>query len=129
MADTTKILIIEDDVATRTLLKMILAPEGYDVLSAEDGDSGLKTALREMPRLIIVDIMMPNVSGWDVLAALRRDPALQHIPILICSVKDSKFDINMGFRLGADAFLAKPFKPEVLRDKVKKLLERPAPDP
>ncbi|MBI3550645.1 MAG: response regulator transcription factor [Elusimicrobia bacterium] len=117
-----KILVIEDHPATRSLVKMILEPEGYSVTFANDGDMGIEMAMSDLPQLVIVDIMMKNVSGWDVIKTLRADARFKRIPILVCTVKNSPVDMDMSMRLGAGDHLVKPFEPKVLREKVKRLL-------
>lgn len=122
MADKQKVLVIEDHPATRALVKMILESDGYSVSLADDGESGLKMALAESPHLIVVDIMMPNLSGWDVIKALRVDRRSKNVPILVCTVKDAPVDHELSLKLGAGDHLVKPFEPKALREKVKKLL-------
>ncbi|MBI3550644.1 MAG: response regulator [Elusimicrobia bacterium] len=126
MAELTKVLVIEDHPATRALVKMILESEGYAVTLAIDGESGVQMAVSEPPNLIVVDIMMPNMSGWDVIKTLRADRRCRNVPILVCTVKDTPVDLDMSRNLGAGDHLVKPFEPKILREKVKKLLS-PAP--
>ncbi len=117
-----RILVIEDDPAIRLGLQKTLAFEGYEVLGAEDGESGLEIAFSSRPDLIILDLMLPRLNGYEVCRTIRKhDPA---IPILILSAKDQEIDKIMGLDLGADDYVTKPFSTRELAARIKAALRR-----
>jgi len=99
------VLVIDDDPAARDLLRRMLAREGYRVLEAADGAAGLALARAEHPDVITLDVVMPGLDGWGVLAALKDDPALAAVPVVMVTITD---DRNLGFALGASEYLTKP---------------------
>jgi PAS domain S-box-containing protein len=99
------VLVIDDDPAVRNLMVRFLGKEGFRVLPAADGEAGMELARDARPDVITLDVMMPGLDGWGVLAALKADPALADIPVVMLSVVDDK---NMGFSLGASEYLTKP---------------------
>src|SRR5258708_37304304 len=117
-----RILIIEDELPMRTALEDALAAEGYRVLSAPDGESGLKRAINEKPDLILLDIMMPRLDGYAVCAELRRLAITT--PILMLTAKGQVEDRVTGLDAGADDYLVKPFSTEELLARVRALLRR-----
>ena len=111
-----KILIIEDEPETRRNLATILRLEKYNVLDAQNGRNGAELARRERPDLILCDVMMPELNGYEVLEALRADPATVTIPFIFLTAKGEKNDVRNGMDLGADDYLTKPVaKPDLLR--------------
>jgi DNA-binding response OmpR family regulator len=118
----SRILIIEDETPMRTALTDVLEAESYRVLTAVDGESGLQRALEEKPDLILLDIMMPKLDGFEVCAELRR---LGHtMPILMLTAKGQVEDRVTGLDVGADDYLVKPFSTEELLARVRALLRR-----
>ena len=118
----SRLLIIEDERAMRMALQDCLEAEGYRVLTATDGESGLQRALEEKPDLILLDIMMPKLDGFAVCAELRR---LGHaVPILMLTAKGQVEDRVTGLDAGADDYLVKPFSTEELLARVRALLRR-----
>jgi DNA-binding response OmpR family regulator len=117
-----RILIIEDELPMRTALQDVLAGEGYRVLTASDGESGLRRALAEKPDLILLDIMMPKLDGFALCAELRR--LSNSIPILMLTAKGQVEDRVTGLDAGADDYLVKPFSTEELLARVRALLRR-----
>src|SRR2546430_8703625 len=117
-----RVLIIEDELPMRTALKDCLESEGYRVLSAADGESGLKRALEEKPDLILLDIMMPRLDGFAVCTELRR--LGNAVPILMLTAKGQVEDRVHGLDVGADDYLVKPFSMEALLARVRALLPR-----
>jgi PAS domain S-box-containing protein len=99
------VLVIDDDPAVRNLMVRFLGKEGYRVLPAADGETGLQLARDARPDVITLDVMMPGMDGWGVLTALKADPALADIPVVMLSIVEDK---NMGFSLGASEYLTKP---------------------
>jgi CheY-like chemotaxis protein len=110
-----KILVIEDDLEIRTNLLELLTVEGFNVVGAEDGVTGLLGALEQHPDLILCDVMMPELDGYDVLQAIRQEPQTATIPFIFLTALADKADIRQGMNLGADDYLSKPFtRAEVL---------------
>ncbi|MGH8675246.1 MAG: response regulator, partial [Burkholderiales bacterium] len=103
--DGNAILVVDDDPDVRQLLQRHLSGEGFRVLTAAGGEEALRIARQVRPRAITLDVMMPGMHGWSVLTALKKDPELAQIPVLLCTILD---DRNMGFALGASEFLTKP---------------------
>lgn len=118
------ILIIEDERDIVDLITYHLKQSGYSVLSALDGISGLKQAKKERPDLIILDLMLPEMDGKDVCRALKSDPMTQSIPLLMLTAKAEEMDRVIGFELGADDYVTKPFSPRELVLRVKAILRR-----
>src|SRR5260370_41427364 len=117
-----RILIVEDELPMRTALQDVLAAEGYRVLSAADGETGLRRALEEKPDLILLDIMMPKLDGFAVCAELRR--LSNPVPVLMLTAKGLVEDRVTGLDAGADDYLVKPFSTEELLARVRALLRR-----
>jgi DNA-binding response OmpR family regulator len=117
-----RILIVEDEVPMRTALRDCLESEGYRVLTAADGASGLERAVREKPDLILLDIMMPRLDGYAVCAQLRR--LANPVPLLMLTAKGQIEDRVRGLDAGADDYLVKPFSTEELLARVRSLLRR-----
>ena len=103
-----KILIADDEAEIRSLLKLYLENEGYEVFEAEDGAQAIILIAEKKPDLCILDIMMPEIDGYQVLKKLRED---SNIPVIILSAKDADSEKILGLNLGADDYLAKPFNP------------------
>ena len=120
----TKILIIEDDTGIRRSLALSLKTEGYAVLEASDGRAGLELAAAESPALIICDINMPEMDGYQVVSAVRRNSALASIPFVFLTARGERAEIRRGMNLGADDYLTKPFTREELLETVKVRLEK-----
>ena len=117
-----RILIIEDETPMRTALADLLAAEGYRALTAADGESGLERALAEKPDLILLDVMMPKLDGFQVCAELRR--LANTVPVLMLTAKGQIEDRVVGLDAGADDYLVKPFSTEELLARVRALLRR-----
>ena len=115
----SKILVIEDDTEVRENLEEILQLEGYETIGAENGIEGLELAQTHLPDLIICDVMMPGLDGYQVLAALKENPDTATIPLIFLTAKVERQDIRQGMNLGADDYITKPFIPEELRTTLK----------
>jgi pilus assembly protein CpaE len=122
-----KILIIDDDVDTLRLVGLMLQRQGYQVTAAPNGSQGLAKATEDRPDLILLDVMMPDMDGYEVTRRLRKDPATATIPILMFTAKTQLDDKVTGFEVGADDYLTKPTHPTELQAHVKALLARTAP--
>lgn len=119
-----KILIIDDDSETLRLIGIMLQRQGYQTVTADNGDDGVALAKAELPDLIILDIMMPEVNGYTVARHLRADPATADMPILMFTAKSQIDDKVAGFEAGADDYLTKPVHPVELVAHIKALLSR-----
>ena len=117
-----RILIIEDETPMRTALADVIKAEGYRAITAADGESGLQRAVEEKPDLILLDIMMPRLDGYEVCAELRR--LGKPVPILMLTAKGQVEDRVTGLDVGADDYLVKPFSTEELLARVRALLRR-----
>lgn len=118
-----KVLIIEDYPATTEMISNILKTEGIEVATAVDGTSGLAKAKSLKPHLILLDIMMPEMSGFEVCQKLKEDPKTAKIPIIIVSVRAAEENIKKGKDLGAADYIPKPFDPFKLIEVVKQYLK------
>ena len=117
-----KILVIEDDPNSVRFIEYTLEQEGYQVSSAKDGLEGLKKARDERPDLIILDIMLPGLDGYDVCHQLRQEPETAALPILMLSARARQDDKDIGLKMGANDYLAKPADPSIIVDRVEALL-------
>jgi len=102
-----KILLVEDDIALRDIYSARFTAEGYEVVTASDGEEALTIAVKEKPDLILLDIMMPKISGFDVLDILRATPETKNTKIIVMSALSQPTDIEKGQKLGADEYLVK----------------------
>ena len=124
---TTKILIADDEPNIVISLEYLLQREGYTVLVARDGQEALDSIAREQPALVLLDVMMPHKTGFEVCQAVRADEALQGTKILMLTAKGRETDVAKGMALGANAYMTKPFSTRELVQKVAELLgETPA---
>lgn len=122
-----RILVVDDDVDTLRLVGLMLQRQGYEVLAASNGSLGLTKAFEERPDLILLDVMMPDMDGFEVTRRLRKNPATASIPILMFTAKNQLDDKVAGFEVGADDYLTKPTHPTELQAHVKALLSRSTP--
>ncbi|HEX2699697.1 MAG TPA: response regulator [Acidimicrobiales bacterium] len=116
------VLVVDDDPVIQRLLRVNFEMEGYDVIVANDGVDGLERARAERPDIVVLDIMMPRMSGLDVAKALKADPGTASIPVLLLSAKAQEADLRAGDESGADGYLTKPFDPLQLLQRVEELL-------
>ena len=119
-----KILLADDEGNIRLLGEKLLREAGYEVVLAANGVEAVEKAIAEKPDLVITDIKMPQKNGFEVCKALRNDPILSHVPILILSALGDEFNKLTGFEGGANDFITKPFRAEELKERVSMLLER-----
>jgi two-component system phosphate regulon response regulator PhoB len=122
------VLIIEDERSLIDVLKYNLEKEGFEVLTATDGQDGLRRAERSVPDLVILDLMLPVLDGLQVCRQLRSDPRTQNIRILMLTARSEEVDEIVGFNMGADDYVTKPFKIKPLIHRIKALLRRPGID-
>ena len=118
-----KILVIDDMPNIVTMVKARLEASGYEVITALDGQQGLTYANAEKPDLIILDIVMPAGGGYSVYTRLRMSPKTRSVPVIFLTAKDKPEDVVRAYKLGAQYFVKKPYKPEMLLGTVKKVLE------
>jgi CheY-like chemotaxis protein len=113
---------VDDDHVIRGLLEVNLEMEGHDVVTAVDGQDALDKVAADPPDLILLDVMMPNVNGWQVAEALKGDEATRHIPIVFLSARAMEADVRKGTDLGVESYVTKPFDPIDLMELVARLL-------
>lgn len=118
------VLVVEDDPTIMRLLEVNFSMEGFEVLAAFDGPSALEMVQASMPDVIVSDVMMPEMSGVELVTALKSDAATADIPVLLLSARAQGTDIRAGLDAGADDYVTKPFEPLDLVDRVNVLLGR-----
>lgn len=124
-----KIMIVEDSPTQAELLKHLLEMYGYSALVASNGRDALEAVRRDMPSLVISDILMPEISGFDLCTEIKKDPRLKHLPVILLSVLSEAESIIKGFETGADAYVTKPYNENYLLDKIANFLSNgPAKD-
>jgi len=115
-----KILIVEDDKFLRELITKKLDKEGYETSQAVDGEEGLEKVKKEKPALVLLDLILPGIDGFEVLSKIKEDPALSRIPVIILSNLGQKEDVERGLKLGAIDYLIKAhFTPGEIIEKVR----------
>jgi DNA-binding response OmpR family regulator len=134
MAPAT-VLVVDDDPVILKLLEVNFEMEGFEVVGASDGAMGLERARQVLPDIVILDVMMPRMTGYEVAKALREDDDTAHIPIIFVTARAQSSDVERGIELGVDDYVTKPFDPLDLIARVNALLARsrpeadPAPEP
>jgi DNA-binding response OmpR family regulator len=118
------ILVVDDEAKISQIVTAYLQRDGYRVLRADNGRAALDLARADAPDLIILDLMLPEISGWDVCRSLRRDPKLAGVPIIMLTARDEVADRIVGLELGADDYVVKPFDPKELVARVHAVLRR-----
>ncbi|MDJ0737344.1 MAG: response regulator [Nostocaceae cyanobacterium] len=116
------VLIVEDSIAQREMITDLLMASGLTVTHAKDGQEALDAIQSTAPDLVVLDIVMPRMNGYEVCRRLKSDPKTQNVPVVMCSSKGEEFDRYWGMKQGADAYIAKPFQPTELVGTVKQLL-------
>ena len=122
----SKILIVEDEASLVEVLSYNLLREGYEVVGAKEGHEGLRKAQMHLPDLVILDLMLPGLNGLDICRELRASPRTAGILILMLTAKGEETDQIVGFSMGADDYVTKPFSVKVLLHRIKVLLRRQA---
>jgi phosphate regulon transcriptional regulator PhoB len=122
-----RILIIEDDRDIVELVRYNLANEGFQVVAAYDGGTGLSTLKKSPPDLLLLDLMLPKLSGLDICREIRKDESLNRLPVLMLTARGEEADRVVGLEMGADDYVVKPFSPRELIARVKALLRRAEP--
>jgi DNA-binding response OmpR family regulator len=121
------ILVVEDDVDILNLLRFNLEAAGYDVLLSTDGYEGMNLARKRRPDMIILDIMLPGIDGFEVCKDLKRSKETEGIPVIMLTARGEEVDRIVGLELGADDYVVKPFSPRELMLRVKAILKRSVP--
>ena len=119
-----KFLIIDDQKNIRTIIRANLTESGYEVIEADNGEDGIKLAVEEKPDLIVLDIKMPGISGWDVMQTLKKTPQLRAIPVIVMTAFITEVEEARANEAGASGFLGKPFDVDELLTKVGEALGR-----
>ena len=123
----SKILVVEDSLSQRQAISEILRQVGYNVSIATDGVEALENIQTSSPDLIVLDIVMPRMNGYEVCRRLKNDPKTQNLPVVMCSSKGEEFDRYWGMKQGADAYIVKPFEESELTGTIKQLLRGKLP--
>ncbi|MFP4346347.1 MAG: PleD family two-component system response regulator [Anaerolineales bacterium] len=125
---TPKILVIEDDVPTTRLLSVSLARRGYEVVVAENGQKALDLIENQPPSLVLLDLMLPGISGFELLAHLKRGETTRDIPVIVVSANTQVASKEQARELGADLYLTKPYRLKDLVVAIQEILGEQAPD-
>jgi DNA-binding response OmpR family regulator len=120
----SRLLTIEDDDDVRMMLKMVLEDEGYEISEAGNGTDGLRLFADEKPSLVLVDLKLPDISGFDICRTIRQT---SDVPIIIVTAQEDSFDVVAGLESGADDYVTKPFKPKELAARIRAHLRRVQP--
>lgn len=117
-----KILVVDDEIYIVHILDFSLGIEGYEVMTALDGEQALAKVSQEKPDLIVLDIMMPKLDGYETCKALKSNPVTKNIPVILLSAKGRNVDQKVGFEVGADDYISKPFSPRKLVERINAIL-------
>lgn len=117
-----KIMVVDDEPYIARVIKFKLEQEGYTVISANDGQSGLQKIKEEKPDLVLLDVMMPGLSGYEVCQKIKEDAELAGIPVVILTAKGQERDREQGLTMGASDYITKPFSPNRLLELVKSMI-------
>ena len=120
-----KILVAEDERDIRDLISFTLQFAGHQVITANNGEEAVQLALKEIPDLVLTDVRMPKMTGYEACKLIKADPTTQHIPVIFLSAKGQEAEVQTGLDSGADEYLLKPFAPDQLTRKVAEILGRP----
>lgn len=118
-----KVLIVDDSMTQRQLMSSVLEQFGLTVLVATDGVEAWEQIQQVQPDIVVLDIIMPRMNGYEVCRKIKTDPSIHNLPVVLCSSKTEEFDRYWGMKQGADAYLAKPFQPKELLSTIQKLLQ------
>ncbi len=119
-----KILIAEDEPDIRELVAFMLRFAGYEVLAASNGEEAVQAATRDVPDLVLMDVRMPRMTGYDACRIMKSTPTLRDIPVVFLSAKGQESEIQSGLEAGAEEYLLKPFSPDELTSRVKSILSK-----
>ncbi len=119
-----KVLVVDDEEYIQHILNFSFGAEGYDVVTAADGEEGIKKAKSEKPDIIVLDIMMPKMDGYEACRRLKTDPSTKNIPVILLTAKGREVDRKLGTQAGADDYVVKPFSPGRLIERVEGMMKR-----
>jgi CheY-like chemotaxis protein len=122
-----KILIAEDERDIRDLIAFTLRFAGYEVITANNGEEAVQLTQQEIPDLVLTDVRMPKMTGYEACRLIKAEPATQHIPVVFLSAKGQEAEVQSGLAAGGDEYLLKPFAPDQLTRKVAEILNKPRP--
>lgn len=117
-----KILVVDDEVNITQILEFSIGSEGYEVITAANGEEAIDKARREQPDLIILDIMMPKIDGYEACRILKTNPLTKNIPVVLLTAKGRDIDKRLGYEVGATDYIVKPFSPNKLIERIHELL-------
>ncbi|MBM3120908.1 MAG: response regulator [Chloroflexi bacterium] len=121
--DSKRVVCIEDEPEMIDLVRLILGRKGFNVIGANGGIEGLETVRRMRPDLVLLDLMMPDMDGWEVYQQIKADPALRDIPVVVVTAKAQSIDKVLGLHIAkVDDYITKPFGPQELLESVEKIL-------
>jgi twitching motility two-component system response regulator PilH len=118
------VLVVEDSVTQREMIEDLLKGSGLTVKTAGDGVEALEQIQGNCPDIVVMDIVMPRMNGYELCRRIKTDPKTERVPVIMCSSKGEEFDRYWGMKQGADAYIAKPFQPQELVGTVKQLLRK-----
>ena len=118
------VLVVEDSVTQREMIEDLLKCSGLTVKTAGDGVEALEQMQGVCPDIVVMDIVMPRMNGYELCRRIKTDPKTERVPVVMCSSKGEEFDRYWGMKQGADAYIAKPFQPQELVGTVKQLLRK-----
>ncbi|WP_287154179.1 response regulator [Candidatus Solincola tengchongensis] len=118
-----RVLVVDDDPMVTRLVRINLELENFEVEEAWDGKTAMRMMRENRPDLLVLDIMMPQMDGWEILKLVREDEQLRDLPVVVLTAKVQEEDIARGWRMGADGYIVKPFNPVILADALRKVLE------
>ncbi len=122
----TKILIAEDERDIRDLITFTLRFAGYDVVAAANGEEAYERAMQEKPDLVLMDVRMPRMTGYEACKRMKAEETTKHIPVVFLSAKGQESEVNQGLDAGAVEYILKPFSPDQLTDRVRVILSQQA---
>jgi len=117
-----KVLVVDDEVNITQILEFSIGAEGFEVISAQNGEEAIEKARREQPDLIILDIMMPKIDGYEACRILKANPLTKNIPVVLLTAKGRDIDKRLGMEVGATDYIVKPFSPNKLVERIHQLL-------
>jgi len=120
-----RVVYVEDETEMVDLVRLILGRAGLEVIGANGGREGLETVRRELPDLVLLDLMMPDMDGWEVYQQMKAGDATRHIPVIVITAKSQNIDRVLGLHIAkVDDYISKPFSPRELTDSVEKVLSK-----
>jgi two-component system alkaline phosphatase synthesis response regulator PhoP len=117
-----KILVVDDEVYILHILDFSLGAEGFDVITANNGELAVEKAIQEKPDLIVLDVMMPVLDGYETCRRLKRETETKHIPVILLTAKGREADKRLGFEVGAIDYIVKPFSPNRLIGRIEEII-------